>query len=244
LSVGALGDKRLLALMLVDAVMSLWLPLINIGFPLWLTGHTDAPHALIGILYSAGAVTCVLFQVPAARFAATTSGARRAEVAAGALLAAGAIGLAAAATTHRAATIALLAAGLVMITFGELVTVSAAWTLSYALAPAGRPGQYLSTFGMGRLIGRQVLGPLAMAAVVTSGAAGWAILATAFATAGVATLRIPFPEDPSAPATSQDAAMARAPTAPALTSLRLTCPRRRPRQAGIQVREAERLPPV
>jgi MFS family permease len=215
LSAGPLGDKRLLALMLVDTVMSLWLPLINVGFPLWLTGHTDAPHALIGILYSADAVTCVLLQVPAARFAATTPGARRAEVAAGALLAAGAIGLAAAATTHRAATIAVLAAGLVMITFGELVTVSAAWTLSYALAPVGRQGQYLSTFGMGRLIGRQVLGPLAMATVVTSGAAGWAILAAAFAAAGAATLRIPFPEDPSAPATSQDAATARTPTAPA-----------------------------
>jgi MFS family permease len=215
LPAGVLRDKRLLTLMLVDTVMSLWLPLINVGFPLWLTGHTDAPHALIGILYSADAVTCVLLQVPAARFAATVPGARRAEVAAGALLAAGAIGLAAAATTHRAATIAVLAAGLVMITFGELVTVSAAWTLSYALAPAGRRGQYLSTFGMGRLIGRQILGPLAMAAVVTSGAVGWAILAIAFAAAGAATLRIPFPEDPAAPATPKDAAAPRTPTAQA-----------------------------
>ncbi len=206
----ALGDKRLLALMLVDGVMSLWLPLINVGFPLWLTGHTDAPHALIGILYSADAVTCVLLQVPAARFSATTPRARRAEVAAGALLAAGAIGLAAAAMTHHAATIALLAAGLVMITIGELVTVSAAWTLSYALVPAGRRGQGMSTFGLGRLVGRQVLGPLLMTIVVTSGAVGWAILAAAFVVAGAATLRIPFPEDPS-----PGAAATRTPTVPA-----------------------------
>lgn len=87
----------------------------------------------------------------------------------------------------------------VLLTVGELASVSAAWTLSYAIAPDDRRAEYLSAFGMGRSVGRYVLGPVLITGLLElAGGWTWPVLALVFAAGGVATLlvRIPVPDRP------------------------------------------------
>jgi MFS family permease len=182
-----LGDRRLLALVSIDALLQLWLPVLNLGFPLWLAGHTDASDTWIGVLYGINTLLCVTLQVPAARLAATIQSARRCQVVAGALLSLACAGFAATAYATGALTIALFALAIGLLTGAELIAVSAAWTLSYAIAPDERRAEYLSAFGMGRSSARSVLGPILVTGVLTV-AGGWAWAALAGIFAGAAAL--------------------------------------------------------
>lgn len=60
----AIRDTRRLALTSYDAVMSLWQPILNVAFPLWLVTHTDAPVSLVGVLYAVASLSAILLQYP------------------------------------------------------------------------------------------------------------------------------------------------------------------------------------
>lgn len=114
--------------------------------------------------------------------------------------------MSAAPTTHGGLTVIVLTTSIIILTLGEIFGVSAAWTLSFAVAPADSRNTYLSVFGTGRTIGGRVAGPLLMTGVVLAlGPAGWialAILLTAASAAPIAartrthTLTTAGPEDP------------------------------------------------
>lgn len=182
-------DRRLLALAGVDTVLQLWLPLLNLGFPLWLIAHDPHLRAWLGPLYAVNTVLCVVLQVPAARLVGDPAAARRWQ-AAGALLLAG---------SCLAFWAGWFLPAVVLLSFGELVAVAAAWTLSYALAPGERRAEYLSAFGMGRSFSRYVLGPVLVTGLLqVAGGLAWGLLAVLFVVAGAATLalRLPGPGQP------------------------------------------------
>lgn len=184
MSLRAIGDRRLLALASIDTLLQLWLPVLNLGFPLWLTTHTDASRSWIGALYAINTVLCVTFQVPSARLAATIRSARRCQRVAGLLLSAACAAFAAAASSSGALTIVLFALAIGLLTGAELMAVAASWTLSYAIAPDDRRAEYLSAFGMGRSTARYVLGPILVTGMLTvAGGWAWAALAGTFAAA-------------------------------------------------------------
>lgn len=182
---GPLRDRRLLALAGVDTVLQLWLPLLNLGFPLWLIAHDPHLRAWLGPLYTVNTVLCVLLQVPAARLVRDPAAARRWQ-AAGALLLA---------VSCLAFWAGWFLPAVVLLSFGELVAVAAAWTLSYALAPGERRAEYLSAFGMGRSFSRYVLGPVLVTGLLqVAGGPAWGLLTVLFVLAGAATLALRLPE--------------------------------------------------
>ncbi|WP_327089716.1 MFS transporter [Nonomuraea sp. NBC_01738] len=182
-------DRRVLALASIDTVLQLWLPVLNLGFPLWLTSTGTLPQGWIGGLYAVNTVLCVLLQVPVVRLARTVRAARWCQVAGGAALAGSALVLWAAGAPGAPGW--LFAAAIVLLTCGELVSVSAAWTLSYAVAPEGRRAEYLAAFGMGRSFGRYALGPVLVTGLLQAfGGWVWGALAVLFAGAGLATLAV------------------------------------------------------
>ncbi|MGW1989102.1 MFS transporter [Embleya sp. NPDC001921] len=191
----ALRDRRVWGLASIDTLLQLWLPVLNLGIPLWLTTRGGLPAAWLGALYAVNTVFGVLFQVPAARLAVSVRAARRCQVAAGALLAAACLVLWSAA--HGSAAVAF-PVGMVLLSCGELIAVSAAWTLSYAIAPHDRRAEYLAAFGMGRSVGRHVLGPILVTGLLQAvGGAGWGVLAAVFTTASVGTLFVRLPVEPA-----------------------------------------------
>ncbi|MEV0487806.1 hypothetical protein AB0I69_45305 [Streptomyces sp. NPDC050508] len=102
--------------------------------------------------------------------------------------------------------VAILVAGLVALTAGELFQSAGCWGLSFALAPDCARAEYLATFNLGTSA-QFVLGPaIVTVAVVGNGTAGWLAMAGAFlltgAVAGPLVTRAQnrvLPEDGSAP---------------------------------------------
>ncbi|MEV4889737.1 MFS transporter [Nonomuraea sp. NPDC055795] len=179
-----LRERRLLAFAGIDTLLQLWLPVLNLGFPLWLIADGQVPRAWIGPLYAINTVLGVALMVPSVRFTASVRAARRCQVAGGVALAAACLAFWA----------SWFPVAIVLLTFGETAVVAAAWTLSYALAPGERRAEYLAAFGMGRSFGRYVLGPLLVTGLLQAvGGLTWAILAALFCAAALATL---LPGDP------------------------------------------------
>jgi MFS family permease len=184
----ALHDRRLRRLASIDTLLQLWTPVLNLGFPLWLATRTDAGRGWIGPLYAIATALCVVLQLPVTRLARTVPAARTAQIAAGLLLALSCAAFAAAARTHGSATIVVFALAVVLLTGGEMLAVAAAWTLSYAIAPAERRAEYLSAFAMGRSTARYVLGPILVTGLLTVvGGWTWPVLAGMFTLAAAAT---------------------------------------------------------
>jgi hypothetical protein len=110
----------------------------------------------------------------------TYVGAARAQRLAGLLLAACCVCLAAAVLGGRGVSTAVLCVAVLCLTLGELFKVSAAWQITFALAPAGRSAEFFATYGLGK-VAFQVGGPvLITAGVLALGTAGWLLLAAAF----------------------------------------------------------------
>jgi len=180
----ALRDGRVWQLACVDTVLQLWLPVLNLGIPLWATARGGLSAGWLGALYALNTVMGVLLQVPASRLATTVRAARRCRFAAGPLLAAACLVLWSASAGHAAIAFCV---GMTLLTLGELAAVCAAWTLSYAIAPPERAAEYLAAFGMGRAVGRHVLGPVLVTGLLQAlGGRVWGVLAALFVTASIA----------------------------------------------------------
>ncbi|MFC8722650.1 MFS transporter [Kitasatospora sp. NPDC057198] len=181
----ALRDLRYLAVAAVNGVLVLHIALLGIGVPLWVSEHTSAPKALVGLLLVVNTVLAVLFQVRASAGTENVAGGVRAmHRAAAALVGACALFALAGADLPVAAVVAALLLGLVLLTAGELYQSAGGWGLSYALAPDRSRAEYLATFNLGTSA-QFVLGPtIVTVGVIGGGTAGWGVLAAVFLLAG------------------------------------------------------------
>src|SRR3954469_4865379 len=133
---GLLRDRRLLGFTLLEGVLTLWQPILVIGLPLWIVGHTHAPALAVGLVSAVNAVLCIALQLPASRVGRQPRAAMGCYAVAAALLSAACLTLAASGmVSGRAAALLWLVVGACVLTFAELLQVSAGWTVSYAIAP-------------------------------------------------------------------------------------------------------------
>lgn len=181
-SVGPLlKDRRLVSFALYNAVLSLWMPMLNIAFPLWLVTHTDVPERFVGILYTVNTITCIALQYPLSRCYRTVRSSWSAYGVAGALLAVSCIGFATAPAAGVSGAVSIMACSVVVLTLAEVLQVGAAWTLSYELAPPHARSSYLVLFNLGRTTANRAAGPFLMTGfVIAFGTLGWIALAVLF----------------------------------------------------------------
>ena len=164
--------------------MSMWIVVLNVGLPLWILQATPAAPALVAVLYAANTVLAVLFQARVSRLGPHATRAPRGRSARPA------------SCSRRAACAwpaggrqprALHAAAVVAVAVpdrGELLKVSAAWQITFTLAPPARAAEFFATYGLGR-VAFQICGPVLVTAVVLAlGSAGWLLLAAVFVAAG------------------------------------------------------------
>jgi hypothetical protein len=169
----------------LSAIMYLNMPVLSLGLPLWIAERTDAPRPMAAALLIVNMLSVVLFQVRVARQVTGLRTAARASGRAGVLmLAACALyGLSGGRLGAVAAGCLLLAAAVIQV-FGEMLQGAGTWELGFALAPAGRQGQYQGFFGMAPQIAR-MLGPLLLTALlIRGGMVGWLVLGGLFLLAG------------------------------------------------------------
>ncbi|MBF9070689.1 MFS transporter [Streptacidiphilus fuscans] len=172
-------DKGYLLFVLRDIPLCLDDSLLNVGLPLWLVGHTRAPHAFVPAFLAINTVLVVVLQL---RVSAATEGPRRAvravvwygvSLLACCLILAGATGGGAV-----GASLALLAAA-VLVTLAELVRSVTSWELAVSLAPEHARAAYLGVAGMSQAIQKSAGPPLLTGVVMAAGPVGWAVLGAA-----------------------------------------------------------------
>ncbi|MFF8263212.1 MFS transporter [Streptomyces virginiae] len=178
---GPWRDRGYLRFVLLDIPMNLDDSILGIGIPLWLVGHTTAPHELIPAFLVVNTVLVVVLQL---RVSAKVRGPRRA---AGAVALYGLTTLLCcvllAASTGGGvwtASAALLAAA-VLATAAELMRSVSSWELAVCLAPREARASYLGVAGMAQSVQKSA-GPLLLTgAVMAAGPAGWIALGAAVA---------------------------------------------------------------
>ncbi|WP_328961967.1 MFS transporter [Streptomyces virginiae] len=215
---GPWRDRGYLRFVLLDIPMNLDDSILGVGVPLWLVGHTAAPHALIPAFLVINTVLVVVLQL---RVSARVDGPRQA---AGAVAWYGLTTLAccvflavAPAGGAWAASLTLLAAA-VLATAAELMRSVSSWELAVSLAPQRARASYLGVAGMAQSVQKSA-GPLLLTgAVMAAGPVGWLALG-----AGVAGLSLVqrrsalrrLDRGDAAPAAAAPAAAAPAAAAPA-----------------------------
>ncbi|MEY9843001.1 MFS transporter [Streptacidiphilus sp. MAP5-3] len=172
-------DKGYLLFVLRDIPLCLDDSLLNVGLPLWLVGHTRAPHAFVPAFLAVNTVLVVVLQL---RISAATEGPRRAVRAVvwyGVSLLACCLILATATGGGAiSASLALLAAA-VVVTLAELVRSVTSWELAVSLAPEHARAAYLGVAGMSQAIQKSAGPPLLTGVVMAAGPVGWAVLGAA-----------------------------------------------------------------
>ncbi|MFC8276368.1 MFS transporter [Streptomyces sp. NPDC057271] len=183
-----LRDRPYALLTLLNALMLLRLPLLSLALPLWIVQRTSAPGWIVSALFVLNTGAVMLFQVRVARKVTGLSEATRAVRLAGVvMLASCAVFAVTAAGLGPWATVAVLALGAVLQVVAEMRHSAGSWQIGFALAPAGRIGQYQGFYGTGVPVAR-TLGPLLVTALlVTWGVPGWLLLGGIFLLTGVAT---------------------------------------------------------
>lgn len=170
-------DWRYLLLTTVNGTLCLHMTILSVGIPLWTVQATHAPTAVVPVLIFVNTALAVLLQVPFSSGAEDPAGAGRALRRGGLALAACCVAFSFAHGPGPAAAVAVLLAGLVLLTFGELWQAVGGWQLSYLFAPEDRKATYLSVFNLGST-GQAIVGPsLITTAVISTGRVGWLGLA-------------------------------------------------------------------
>ncbi|MFD4376169.1 MFS transporter [Streptomyces sp. NPDC058486] len=182
-------DRTFLGYTATDAALFLDDTILQVAVPLWIVHATDAPVGLAPLLLVLNTVLVVLFQVPLARFGATTRAARRLLVPLGGLFAVGTLALAASAAGGRTLAVTALVVAVVALTFAEILHATSSWELSVALAPAEAQGAYLGVHGLAQSTQR-FAGPLLVTGVMTAGPLAWPLLGLALIGAGATQHRL------------------------------------------------------
>ncbi|MBW5486066.1 MFS transporter [Streptomyces bambusae] len=173
-------DRTYLLYTASDAVLSLHDSVFRVGIPLWIVHATTASEGLAPLLMVLNSALVVFFQVPLARFGATTEAARDLLRPLAVTFVLGAAALAASAVGGPWFATAALCATAVLLTLAEMLHSIVSWELSVALAPDESQGAYLGVHGLAQSAQRSG-GPLAATAAVAAGPMAWAALGAVLA---------------------------------------------------------------
>ncbi|ASU59909.1 MFS transporter [Nocardiopsis dassonvillei] len=198
----ALRDPRLAAVTGASALVQMCMPVLSVILPLWLSTRTSAPEWVAAVALGLNTALVLALQTPwSARVRTDTHAARSAAVA-GASLAAACVLFGTASAGGPVAAAALILAGIVLLTVGEVGGGPPAWHLALRRAPAGLQGQYQSVFGMAASLARVLGSALALPLVLSAGTPGWAVLGAVMAAAAgvlvLLSLSGPVPGSPEA----------------------------------------------
>ena len=175
----ALRDPGFMSLAVVNGLLALHMSMLFVGVPLWISQHTSAPDAVVGLVLVVNTIMAVLLQVWVSKGTDTDSGGAAALRKAGLWLVGSCALLALSGTVESAwAAVPVIFVAVAALTMGELYQSVGGWGLSYAISPERSRAEFLATFNLG--VGAQnVIGPLLITGVVLAqGPVGWLILAS------------------------------------------------------------------
>jgi len=182
----ALRNLPFLAVTVLNSLLVLQFAMLEVGLPVWVVKHTEAPRVLVACSLVVNTVLVAALQVRATKGTEQPGAAGRIFGKGGLLVAAAClvIGLAHGVPAWVAAL--LVVAGVGLQSFGEMFSQAAGWALSYDLAGEGHHGAYQGVFNAGMSAGLMVGPALITTVAIGHGVLGWALLAVLFAVSGLA----------------------------------------------------------
>ena len=184
--VAALKDRPFLGYTVLSGAMYMQYFVLTLLLPVWVVYHTHAPRWSVSAFVIVNTVLVVLFQVRIGKTVQTIKRGGAAIRRAGVifLVSCSAMGLATGIPAW--AALLLLAAAVVLHTYGELWHSSGTFALDFGLAPEHAQGQYQGLVGMGNGAG-QALSPFVLIGLVLAGGRlGFVLLGAWFALLGLA----------------------------------------------------------
>jgi hypothetical protein len=180
----AVRDTPFLALAGICGFLTLCWGLMSAGLPLWIAGHTRAPHALAGVIILISSVAIAGLQVTVSRHVTGPGAAARAALRSGVCLGVCCVLIALSAGPVALAATALLLGAAVAHIAGELWFVAASYGLSVPLMRADRPAEYQGVFATGEALAIMLAPALMTAVIVPGGPSAWLGLGLAFTVVG------------------------------------------------------------
>ncbi|WP_063829420.1 MFS transporter [Streptomyces violens] len=182
-----LRDRPYAVITLLNLILVLHGPLIDVALPLWIVQYTTAPKWLVSAMFVLNTVSVVLLQVRVARGVTDLAGATRFVLRSGFfMLAACAVFALSAAGDSAWLAGAVMLVAYALLTWGEMMQSAGTWEISFGLAPPGKYGQYQGFFGIG-MTGAEILGPIVLTfLIIYGGPLGWLVLGAALLIASVA----------------------------------------------------------
>ncbi|MET9498060.1 MFS transporter [Streptomyces sp. NPDC006552] len=181
----AVRDLPYLAVTCLNAVLALQYGLLDVGLPLWIVQHTQAPRWSAAVIMILNCALVALLQVRATRGVEDLPGAVRAMRHSGLLLALACAVFACTAGLSPLWGLVVLLVGAVVQVSAEVLSAAGGWTVGYGLADAGAQGVYQGVFHSGQAAATMAAPALVTATAIDHGAAGWAVLGVLFVAAGL-----------------------------------------------------------
>jgi MFS family permease len=179
-----LKDRPYVVISLLNVILVLHGPLIDVALPLWIVMHTESPKWIVAAMFVLNTLAVVFFQVRVARRVTDMASAGRYVVKGGLLLGASCVVFAYSGSggSTWSAVVLLLTATAIQ-TLGEMMQSPATWEISFGLTPEGRHGQYQAFFGSGLTVA-ELIGPLVLTGLLVYwGSFGWILLGALFVAA-------------------------------------------------------------
>lgn len=196
-------DGRYVTFTSANAILSLHDAVLFVGIPIWLVERTDLDLSIVPLTLVLNAALTVAAQTVLTRVLARGLALRSLLVPAGVLLvvACGCMAFVTRDAPTGAAT-ALLAVAVVALSIAENVQAVVGWELSFELAPVDERARYVATFNVGVSAQKALGGGAVTGLLLSTGPAGWGLLAAAFAGAALVVRHTARPTHPEVLCTS------------------------------------------
>ena len=182
----ALLDRHFLVATALGGLMSMQFAVQNIGVPLWIVQHTQAPRWWVAVVFLVNTVSVVLLQVRFTKGTGDLAFSARVFRRSGLFIGLACVlySLAEGASPILACVILVVAA--VTDVVGELFGSAAGWAISFGMAIEGMQGQYQGVYSLSFGIAN-IFGPLIVTSTALAmGRPGWWVLGALFVATGLA----------------------------------------------------------
>lgn len=182
----ALRDRHFLVATVLGGFMSMQFAIQNIGVPLWIVQHTNAPRWWVAVVFLINTVSVVLLQVRFTKGTGDLTFSSKVFRRSGLF-----IGLACVLYSFAKGASPVLACAILVIAamtdvVGELLGSAAGWSISFGMAVEGMQGQYQGVYSLSFGIAN-IFGPLIVTSTALAmGRPGWWILGAMFVATGLA----------------------------------------------------------
>jgi MFS family permease len=170
-------DLPFVAATVLTSVLFMHFVVIEIGIPLWISEHTNAPTSMVAVMLGLNTIAVAMFQVRLSRGAEDVTTGAHAVLRGGLWIAASFVLIAFTDGIAREVAVPLLLVMTGVHVVGEMVSSSGQWGVMMGLAPAERQGQYQGFGGLAFSLSRVAAPTLITVLCIEWGRPGWFVLA-------------------------------------------------------------------